>query len=256
VTSLNFGNAAAISQFISDPEEYRAESQENSLLWTLWLPLFAFIFIPLLTWWDGEFFDKWFASEVTGLLEFLHFFLPLLTGLIGLRLCFSEIIRTDYFILAWCAALFVGGIYLAGEEASWGQHYVGWATPGLWEVVNDQQETNLHNISNLFDQLPRGILLIGIVLTGTIYPWLLLKRPGFLPGRFNFTYPPLALFPLAALICACWGYRSLSKSELFGPYLNYRSGEFQELFIVWFLLYYALFLRWRERRQRSELAFN
>ncbi len=191
------------------------------------------------------------ASERYGLLEFLHFFLPLITALIGLRLAFSKQVRADSFALFWCIALFVGGIYLAGEEASWGQHYIGWATPEAWIQANDQQETNLHNTSNLLDQLPRGILVAGIVVTGIIYPWLLLNRPGLLPKRFNFTYPPLALLPLATLTAACWIYRALNKGTELKAYLVYRPGEFQELFIVWFLCYYAFFLLWREKRRRT-----
>ncbi len=239
-------------EFISDPEQYQAESQASSRLWNLWLPLTAFCLVPFLAWFSPVFFEKWFASETHGLLEFLHFFLPLIAALIGLRLTFSSHIRSDPLVLYWCAAMFLGGIYLAGEEASWGQHYFNWATPDAWLNANDQQETNLHNISNLLDQLPRAILVAGIVFTGMIVPWVLLKRPGFLPSRFNFIYPPLALFPLATLMSACWIYRALNKSTELKSYLVYRPGEFQELFIVWFLCYYAFFLLWRERRCRNQ----
>ncbi|MEP1207062.1 MAG: hypothetical protein ABJM29_09855 [Rhizobiaceae bacterium] len=239
-------------EFISDPEQYRAESQASSRIWTLWLPIAAFIFIPILAWYDRDFFFTWFDNETHGLLEFLHFLLPLITALIGLRLAFSKLVRSDPFIMLWCIAMFLGGVYLAGEEASWGQHYFGWTTPDAWLDANDQQETNLHNISNVLDQLPRGILVGGIVVTGLIYPWLLLNRPGFLPARFNFTYPPLALVPLALVTSACWIYRGLRKGTELSTFLVYRPGEFQELFIVWFLCYYALFLLWRERRCRSQ----
>ncbi|MEP0941247.1 MAG: hypothetical protein ABJH63_18875 [Rhizobiaceae bacterium] len=146
------------------------------------------------------------------------------------------------------------GVFLAGEEASWGQHYVGWGTPQAWTEINDQQETNLHNVSNLFDQVPLALLVVGIVLTGTLGPWLLLNRPGLLSRQFNFTYPPLALVPLAALIAACWVYRIFRKWEPMQGYDLLRPGEFQEVFIVWYLLYYALFLLWRVRRLRRAAA--
>ena len=241
-----------ISQHLSDPEQYLEESQQSSRFWTTWLPIAAFFAIPICAWVAPDFFKQWFAKEDTGILEFLHFFLPLLTALIGLRLCFSPLVRKDTFLVLWCAAMFVGGIYLSGEEASWGQHYFGWATPEGWSEINDQQETNFHNTSNLLDQLPRAILVAGIMLTGIIYPWLLINRPGLLPKRFNFTYPPLALVPLALVTAACWGYRGLRKTDVFKEFLVYRPGEFQELFIVWFLFYYALFLLWREQRERRE----
>ncbi len=235
------------SEFTHPPERYLAESAVSSRIWNLWLPVGAFFLVPFIAWYNEPFFRMWFASEQTGILEFIHFFFPLLTGLIALRLLFTPLVRGDNFLILWCSLMVVGGIFLAGEEASWGQHYFEWATPDTWQGVNDQQETNLHNVSNLLDQLPRGILLAGIFITCVIYPWLLINRPGLLPRRFDFTYPPIALRPLALLIVAASIYRLVKKSGYVDGYLNYRPGEFQELFIVWLLLYYALFLYWRER---------
>lgn len=45
--------------------------------------------------------------------------------------------------LLGCALL----LFLAfGEEASWGQHWLGFATPEQLREINAQQETNLHNL--------------------------------------------------------------------------------------------------------------
>tara|TARA_Y100000996_G_C22376347_1_gene583198 strand:+ start:26 stop:778 length:753 start_codon:yes stop_codon:yes gene_type:complete len=49
-------------------------------------------------------------------------------------------------------------IYYLGEEISWGQHFFKWGSPILFQEINNQKETNLHNISNLFDQLPRALV--------------------------------------------------------------------------------------------------
>tara|TARA_B100000965_G_C19577000_1_gene751763 strand:+ start:49 stop:981 length:933 start_codon:yes stop_codon:yes gene_type:complete len=51
-------------------------------------------------------------------------------------------------------------IYYLGEEISWGQHFFEFKTPEILMSLNNQNETNLHNISNLFDQLPRGLVFI------------------------------------------------------------------------------------------------
>jgi len=151
-------------------------------------------------------------------------------------------IRRDVFLLLWCLAMMVGGIYLSGEEASWGQHYVGWTTSEYWASVNDQQETNLHNLSHWLDQKPRLILTIGICLGGLVWPYFLLNKPEIMLRRFDFTYPPASLVTLAALVF-------LSEAYLYIRWLvpedfskTFRSGEFQETFIVWFLLVYALCL--------------
>ena len=61
-----------------------------------------------------------------------------------------------YFILIY----FVGLLYYFFEEISWGQHFLNWETPIFFNFNNQQGETNLHNISNLFNELPRTLLLI------------------------------------------------------------------------------------------------
>ena len=60
---------------------------------------------------------------------------------------------------------FIGLLYYLFEEISWGQHLFKWNTPTLLFELNDQNETNLHNISNLFNQLPRNLILIWCSLT-------------------------------------------------------------------------------------------
>lgn len=51
-------------------------------------------------------------------------------------------------------------IYYLGEEISWGQHFFKWLSPEFFIINNNQGETNLHNISNLLDQLPRTLVMI------------------------------------------------------------------------------------------------
>jgi len=53
-----------------------------------------------------------------------------------------------------------------GEEISWGQHLFQWSTPEAWLEYNDQGETNLHNTSGLFDQVPRTIVTLSIIVGG------------------------------------------------------------------------------------------
>ena len=60
---------------------------------------------------------------------------------------------------------FLGIIYYFLEEISWGQHFFNWKSPLIFINLNEQKETNLHNISNLFNQLPRNLILIWSSLT-------------------------------------------------------------------------------------------
>ena len=55
--------------------------------------------------------------------------------------------------------------YYFFEEISWGQHYFNWKSPNFFIEYNNQKETNLHNISNLLDQLPRSLLSIWCALS-------------------------------------------------------------------------------------------
>lgn len=80
------------------------------------------------------------------------------------------------YIRNWIIIYAIGCIYFLGEEISWGQHISNWATPEMWMTVNNQQETNLHNISALFDQLPRLLLTTGIIVTGFFLPILYRKK--------------------------------------------------------------------------------
>ncbi len=61
-----------------------------------------------------------------------------------------------YFILIQ----YVGLIYFLGEEISWGQHIFNWQSPEIFNKLNNQNETNIHNISNLFNELPRSLVLL------------------------------------------------------------------------------------------------
>src|SRR3546814_16819658 len=93
----------------------------------------------------------------------------------------------------------LGSVYMAGEEASWGQHYAGWLTPEGWQAINDQGETNLHNTSSWLDQKPRTLLAIGVLVAGIIVPLPVRRRPANREGRFALLLPPLVGLPVSLL---------------------------------------------------------
>ena len=84
---------------------------------------------------------------------FLLFSILILISLIK-KIKFNKLLRV--FIILKVFAL----IYYLGEEISWGQHFFKWNTPQIFNEINNQKETNLHNISNLFDQLPRSLVML------------------------------------------------------------------------------------------------
>ena len=101
--------------------------------------------------------------EENGLIENMQslFLVTAIFFLYKARSNFKHIKIINYFITIQFLAL----IYFLGEEISWGQHFFNWASPEFFKDINNQQETNLHNISNLFDQLPRTLVLIWCGLT-------------------------------------------------------------------------------------------
>ena len=63
-------------------------------------------------------------------------------------------------------------IYYLGEEISWGQHFFKWVSPEFFIINNNQAETNLHNMSNLLDQLPRTLVMIWCGLISILFYFL------------------------------------------------------------------------------------
>ena len=232
-------------QFTFPPELYRKETATLSKFWYLWAPLLTVVATLFIAWIDRPFFKKWFESEQTGLFEFLHFLLPVITALIAIRCLFHPFVRKNKFLIFWFAIMAIGGIYLGGEEASWGQHYAGWTTPEFWVGVNDQQETNLHNTSFLLDQYPRAILKVGMVIGAIFTPWFLLNKPHLPMRQFDFVYPPLAMVPLTLFVLITEVYNKLQGEVSFKIFSLLRGGELQETFISWWLVYYAFCLLWR-----------
>lgn len=79
--------------------------------------------------------------------------------------------------LGWGLALLaLGFLYIAGEEASWGQHWFGWATPEFWAAHNRQGEATLHNLALPLDRVPKTIIAVLAVAGGVIWPLLRRRR--------------------------------------------------------------------------------
>jgi len=73
-------------------------------------------------------------------------------------------------VKVWLFIMIMGSAYFALEEISYGQHMFGWGTAETWKELNDQDETNLHNVHAMFDQVPRTLLTLGILIGGIILP--------------------------------------------------------------------------------------
>jgi len=68
----------------------------------------------------------------------------------------------------------LGLSYFFLEEISYGQHIIGYNTPNFFLNLNNQKEFNLHNISNLFNELPKSFVFIWC---GLAIPFVRLFKP-------------------------------------------------------------------------------
>jgi len=143
---------------------------------------------------------------------------------------------------AWVGIATLSCLYVAGEEISWGQHIMDWATPDYWDNLNDQGETNLHNTSSWLDQKPRLILEIGVIVGGLIIPFLMRVKPNALPKRFAIIYPAGTLCVTAGIFLIM---KIVDKADALGIQFFERGSEVQELYLFYFVLLYCLELNKR-----------
>jgi hypothetical protein len=149
----------------------------------------------------------------------------------------------------------LGCFYFAGEEASWGQWYLRWSTPEAWQALNNQQETNLHNLETLgplLDQLPRALLTLGAFAGGIVMPlYLKLRSTALDPQRFWYWLWPTAVTLPAALFGVFLARADRRIGDLLDqvwPYYDMRTGELKEFFLGYFLMLYLLSFRLRLRQ--------
>src|SRR3546814_2308940 len=75
----------------------------------------------------------------SGVLELAHVIIPLISAAYCLRILVLKEVREDRLVFVWIVLGLLGSVYMAGEEASWGQHYAGWLTPRSEEHTSELQ---------------------------------------------------------------------------------------------------------------------
>ena len=192
-----------------------------------------------------QFYAVWIGSEGFGLIELSHVAMNVVAAVVAVRILFLPAIRSRPVLIAWVAVAGLSSVYVAGEEVSWGQHFLNWQTPEAWLSVNDQGETNLHNTTSWLDQKPRVILELGVIIGGIILPLVALWRPALRSGRFAIVIPPFICLPTAVLAELVRLPERLGESSGTDYGIFYRSSEMQEMFFFIFTLMYLIVLRRR-----------
>jgi hypothetical protein len=147
------------------------------------------------------------------------------------------------YLKAWLVLLILGAAYFALEEISYGQHMFGWGTADGWKELNDQDETNLHNVHAMFDQVPRALLTIGILVGGVILPlyWKFRGIERNESDRFYWQWPTVDCVTIGLLVILIRPVLSLIDTDIIN------TGETKENLFALFILLYCISLRTRLR---------
>jgi len=164
--------------------------------------------------------------------------------------CIASLSRTNRlqlsgFLRAWLFMLIMGAAYFALEEISYGQHMFGWGTAEAWKELNDQDETNLHNVHSLFDQVPRALLSLGILIGGVILPLYRRFRDIRLDesSRFYWQWPTIDCVTIGLLVILIRPILSVVESDAIN------TGEMKENLIALFILLYCISIHSRLRQK-------
>lgn len=211
-------------------------------IWWLGLPVALAVLIfgtALFTPW----YWQWLEGE-RGVLEQLQLVSLILALGVAVRLVYLPQVRDRSWLRVWLALAVAGCVYTIGEEASYGQHIFGWTTPDTWSAINQQNETNLHNIDNWFNAKPRLLLELSAIFGGIVAPIAIHVRPSIRRHSAALILPTVVCLPSAALAEATIFVERLVKELGIDavPFLGFHANEVQELYYYMFVLFYLLAL--------------
>lgn len=221
----------------------------------LWLPVIYLALNYGIAAYDPVLHKQTLSGGEFGITEMSTVLLLILAVIIGLHSLWLLRGNSDWRLKLWVLLGTLGCIYFGGEEASWGQHLVGWESSEAWQEFNDQQETNLHNSDKygpLLDQLPRNLLTLGILVGGLIAPfWRRLRDIHLSPTSIHYWIWPTSVgIPTAIIAVFITTPDRIAEALGTNPdFLNIRSGEAKEFYIAWFLMLYLSSFNLRYRQQ-------
>ena len=148
------------------------------------------------------------------------------------------------YLRPWLFLMILGSAYFALEEISYGQHLFGWGTSEGWKELNDQDETNLHNVHAIFDQVPRMLLTLGILIGGIVLPLYRRFRGITLEAsnRLYWQWPTIDCVTVGLLVIFVRPLMSVFEIVFFS------AGEIKENFFALFILLYCVSIYQRLRQ--------
>ena len=203
-----------------------------------------------------EFYGTWMHGEL-GLVENLTVLFLLLGVFSALRLWTLRTAVDSKLFGPFALSMALGCFFFAGEEASWGQHWIGFEGPDFVAARNDQGEFNIHNdplLETVFDQLPRNLLTLAALIGGVCAPILLRRRRRIWPafgsrGVAGWIWPTAVCLPSALLALLANLPKKLTGDHI-PRAIDFSGGETKEMALALFLMLYLTTLR-RELQHRS-----
>jgi hypothetical protein len=220
-------------------------------LW-LWFPL-AVVPAQFVAKAIGEDFYRALMRGERGLIENLTVLALVVAIVLALTLFARRRSVASRLFGPFCLVMAAGCFFFAGEEASWGQHWIGYETPEQIAERNDQGEFNLHNdplLERILDQPPRLALTLAALVGGVIAP-LLRRRRGNARPRFDgqgiggWIWPTIECLPASVLVLTVSLPKKVFEATMdeTPPFVNISPGETKELCLGLFLMFYLLVMR-------------
>ncbi len=227
------------------------QSEPSRLLW-LWAPLAILTLSIGVKIYDDFVFSRIILGEY-GWIENVTLLVLAMAVLVGAHLFLSMPVQAPAWLKWWVLIITLGSVFFLGEEASWGQHFFGWSTESEWSRLNQQDETNLHNLTTfgfIFDQLPRNLLTAAALVGGVMVPlYRSLRQLQWTPSETNYWLWPTLVCTPAALqgVLISVPEKLIDAAQIARPELleQLSPGEFKECFLAFFIMIYLLSLRSR-----------
>ena len=193
-----------------------------------------------------------------GLVEFLQVIFLLISAIFLVKFIKKNFNNINTIVKTFIIMYFLGILYFFFEEISWGQHLFGWQTPEFFSNINHQNETNIHNVYSLFNELPRNLLLIWCSLSFIFVKFL---KTEFL-GLKNIILPNINLKFISILILIFFvpnllvdkfnlapGHPAANNTEIllniFFEMISFnfvRLSELQELLFTYYIIWHSYYL--------------
>jgi hypothetical protein len=156
----------------------------------------------------------------------------------------------------------LGMLVFAGEEVSWGQHFGLWGHEDVPQFIaehNDQTETNFHNMSNVLDQGPTNLIVLGTFLAFVILP-IVRKTRGLTmrPDHADYWFWPTRVCVVSAIgvLLIPFPKRIYEWITVASAPNELRHSEFHEFYIALLMTTYiiSVYLRLRQMPEPTVLS--